>query len=476
MYNGTAVFTFADRQQEDHGYSIKVPEQEKWTLTNQSVKDNISVGESTRLGSITIDNTGNTGVDMSVSTTGNLSSYISMDRAVQSFPGVDEDVVFTVRAPRDTPFGLYTANATVSSDSAEEWFELRTRFVDTIAPSVDGTAIRNFMATKPDQFTVQASDNLAVERVNATVLYTDTVQEGNDTVLVNKTLEHFEFEREANTDLWTVTMENADRIGSYFVTGAAWDASNNTDNFTEAFDIRPLDVVTVPENFKIDRQRVDSELSTQLGSIESSTPVSVTLKHFDQPLERENETWKLGVEVDGKKYYFSGVNGTIELDDAGPVSLLVYGEEAELYDGRLSWSPIEQHVDLPVTQFNGRMVDFSIPEDETMELFDQRYWCDASQSASPDRAGWNCTTFIPATSVEPSESLEDTVRVAVPSEAKRQIEDSYDGRIDDLLSSLLTWKIIALFGFLFGLSGFGFGFLTHRIIPETYGVRRKSTN
>ena len=439
-YDGTASFVFAEQPTVTQPISVTVPRVYNYTIANMTQTTNVSVESNPTIARFRIQNTGNVNTTLRLNTTGNISQYLTYKPSVTVYPGLDASIVVGAGVPRDTPFGTYRGRLHIRGDRINRTVNLSTRIVDTIDPTIRDVTVPDFQATKPEQFTVEARDNLKVATVNATVIYEDQIVENNETVTVNKTLEQLAYERRPNTNIWEVEPP-AHRRGDYYLNGAVADASGNAVRFTRRFSVTGLNVTHVLTNKTLRPRYVDDTAQTTIGEIEKETKVTVRLEYFDQPLEGSNETWKVGVVTPSSgERRFASINDTVALDEPGPIRLYIESDTAESYYGELSFSGVQQHVPINDFTFNSRFSDDPVPERQVLDVYNTTHTCEPSVSDVVTDAGWKCEYFVPVTAISAGSDLANELQAVTPKSAEQQ-EELWQHRID-AAQDKLTFALI----------------------------------
>ena len=421
-YTGEFAFLFDNHSTMRHAVNITVPVHRNFTVTNVSTQSNISIKSNPNVASIVVENTGNQNTTIAVNVTGNISDYLTYNPEITVFPGLQTTIRFGAGIPADTPFGRYTGQVQLMGDSVNRTVNISTRFVDTIAPTISSVEAPSFQATKPEMFTVEARDNLNVTRVNASVRYETTVMENNESVTVNKTLEELTYTREPKTNRWTVTPP-ADQRGTYYLDGVVADASGNTDTFAETFTVTGLNATRVLTNFSMPDYRTDTDAVVEIGELERDTPLTIRLVSFDQPLTATNETWRVGlITPDSGRRTFTDIGDDIVIDEAGAIKLFVNGPVAEDYYGELSLSGVQQHVPINNFTFHGSFSAVPVPHDQMFQVYDTNHTCSGVNAEQVTDAGWECTYFIPVSTVPADSSLKNELQAVTPKSAEQQTE------------------------------------------------------
>jgi hypothetical protein len=361
-YTGNVVFSFSDRPSVERLMRFSVPAVSNWSLTNQSVLQNVSVGESGRLANLTVVNRGNVRQDLNLSVTGNLSQYLNLDASVTVFADSSRDVRVGYQVPADTRFGVYTANLTVSEGNDTDVVPIRTRVVDSIRPEIPDLSVPDVDATRSQSLTVLAQDNLAVADVIAEFVRPVTRSTNTSSVVENRSVATVVFEKVENTNRWTATFTDTDHIGRHYINVTVTDSANNTVFRVPGFQVRELeDVHVLDTGFVFNDTRPGVPTRHQFLEIDEGTPVTLNLTQFSHT--GENATTWIGVAPRGADVStkFDSVGSTIELDEAGTYELVVQSDAEEQFTGRLDIQPVQQHVNLSGIDFEGTVEEKPFP-------------------------------------------------------------------------------------------------------------------
>lgn len=428
-YNGESIFIFSQHDEVEAGLEVTVNRVSHWNITDSSFKGNVSLGDNGELGTVRVENDGNVPATLDVAVTGNISEYLLFDSTVITQEGINEYPV-NYRVEENAVPGLYTGNLTFSGGNRTEKVGARTRFLDTVDPVFARKKFKSFEATKPSTFKVLATDNVEVALVKAEVLYEVTVSDGNKTKSVNKTLETINFEKkEDDGNIWVGKSQKASRIDSYFVHGLIRDTAGNEVNFTDSFEVTPLESLVPKESVEFPGSKFDNTVSREIGRIERDTPVTVRLTSFNQPLGQGGGDWRVGLMTPSGKKFFNNVNDTIKLEQAQSLELRVYSDSPARYQGEIGYEVIEEHVDVPATTFYGRFANFTSPKDKKFVMLGKLYICDGQVSKILSQSKWMCQFNISAGRVPPGSSLKEEVQFMIPREAKDDFEQRYQTRI-----------------------------------------------
>ena len=477
--SGEAIFVVSNRSNIQKPVDFEVVENRNWTITDSTFKENVSVGNGGKLGEIQFENNGNTRVDLQVNQSGKLTEFLGLE-STTLYRGTSDTYFVNYDIPRSTEFGYYNASITFYTETGNDsrTLNLSTRFLDKIPPELVAKQFENFSATKPSTFKIDATDNIEVNQVNAEVLYETQVQRNNSTVTVNQSLETIEFDRQEDTTVWNGEMQNNDRVGDYYINGSITDGAGNTVYFTDRYSVNQLDVITTQGNVELPAYKYDTEFTYPVGNIERDTDLTVTLESFNQPLgdDSSGESWSIGVKTPSGKEYFSQVNSSVTLEQAGEINLFVYSDTPERFQGELDYKPIDEHTGLNKTTFYGRFTNYTSPKDREFVLYNKVYRCDGHSSQLLNNSYWNCRFNISANTVPPQSELGEAVQFVIPQQVKEEQEEQWQTRIDEAkqeknnAQNTSAWALRILFiGLVAGLYGF-------RYYPRHYGCYIKATS
>lgn len=471
-YPGNLIISFQNASNIQKPLNLTVKERKTWNLTNSSSLQNFSVGENGDYGALNFENTGNSKVELRVNTTGNLSDYISIDERANVFPGLEKQLPIQYQASSDVPFGNYTGQINVTAAGKTEILQLQTEVLDEIEPTIEASSINGFQASLPNEFSATVTDNLKPDSVLGKVYYTETVQEGNQTIEVTRIQEEFRFATSKNSDKWTATMSNTTRPGDYKINVTATDESGNNVTQTSSFTIQELSVLRPQRNVQLPAYIYDSNVKSNIGELAQNSPVTVRLSSFNQEIGAD---WQLGLTTPSGEEYFDEVNDTIELTEAQDLELFVYSQEPGKYNGELTYEPIDSHVPVPQTAFNGQFTNHTNPKDQEFSLYDTIYDCQGFPSQQLNQSYWSCNFNISAGKVEPGSSLQEEVQFAIPSQVRNDKISLWETQVEDAESSAMEANrhrnySLGFAGFLLFLSIY---FITG--YPRHYSIHRKSS-
>lgn len=457
QYTGT-IYIETNSSVYSNDLTITVTEKTEWNTSLQNWNRSVSIGTTPQIGSITLQNTGNTPVTGSVTISGNMSQFLSVQRQHTVYPGSNATIRFEAVVPGDTRFGRYHANLSVSNGSVNETVSVSSYFADQDPPQVEEISIESFMATQPVPFTVSVTDNVGVDNVTADIVYRETVTEDNETVVKERTLEELVFNKTGDvSNTWTTEVENNGRIGSYTVLGTVYDEAGNTVQFNDTFQINGLDTINPVGQADFRLFSVDSEATTLIGSVSKDTPYNLTLTRFSEPLETEvNESWDIGVIASEGRRFFSSVNDTISLQQAGEVELFVRGDQIEQFNGRVRWTSVEQHVGDPVgtTYFNGEFKNFSQVQDETFSVLGRMYRCEANRTGVKATQHAVCRFKVYGREIPSGSSIQDAVKIGYPAQVEQGEIRSLERRLEDVNGAVWMRGLFVVLLFT-GLTGLG---------------------
>lgn len=472
-FDAEATFGLENEIDQVSQLDITVAESKTWNITNSSIKDNVSVSTEGNIGQYTLENTGNSDVRVNQTINGEISEYISVADTVTLFPKIPQTRTLAYDIPEDTDFGNYTGNLTISSseNNISKTLNLSVEVLDDISPKVDSKSFESFEATQGHPFTVEASDNLEVESVEAKILYESSTVNGTE----NQTLEVLNFEKNNQTESWRANMTNETRVDEYFVIGNVTDTAGNSENFTDSFSINTLQSFSPEEIIELPRYKEAEEVTKHLSELQTSTEIGITL----DSIKGNFSDYQIGLEVqknsseDAERIFFDEIGDTITLNEKSNVSLVVYSEESQRFNGQLSFDTPRYHKEIPPSRFEGEFTDFVTPKDTKFTVSGIKYDCEGEPSSYAENSTWDCNFKVSAEDVGEIDNLEEAVDIVVPEEAREEQASRYEDRIDEMESSLQTANLITSF------SVFG-GFLLlittvyiTRYHPSHYSINRE---
>ncbi len=435
IYDATVSFEFTNTTVL-RTFQVSVPEQAAPEIVNTSFPETVSSGEENVTAVVEFRNPGNVRVDYTVSASGNLTPYLNFDRRLPLYAGVPKPYTVEYVVPADALFGHRKAvfNVTTDSNYTDFNFTVSTEVLDELPPEVKRVETpSSVMATRSAELTVRTSDNIAVASGDFTVLRTVQREKtkGNKTVTVdvNETVTTDQLTAGDDNGVWTASLPT-ERVDRYYVDGVVRDASGNNDTFTASYRVEPLDAVSVEKRVETPNLEVGEGGFARVGEIDGDTSAEVTLESFNQPLDAENESWTVGIQVgDDGRSHFTNVGDTIQLSDEGRLSVYVFSNVEEQFNGKLSWSGVEQHVDIPETEFYGEFKNFTQPEDQNFTIIGVTHECDATYGENITSTGWNCEYFLSAGTVPPGSTLEESMTTVTPEQYRSEVKARWQGQI-----------------------------------------------
>jgi len=419
-----------------HSYTINVLRSTDWSLNKDSIEQVVNVGTSGRFTNQSLSLEGNSNATISTELTGNVSQYLDVTDRTTVFPGVDSRIVLSYQVPRTTEYGNYTGflNLTGSYGQYEE-IPLDFQFKDNTTPEIERVETPDFDATFPEEFTVEASDNIEVGSLEATVLK----EVRNNGTLENRSVTRLEFSSQKNTDLWTAEPP-ASENGTYYLEGVVVDEAGNNQTFISSYKVDSLNAVSVDQSLELRNYRVESEILEKFGSINRSTKMNVRLDSFSQPLQSPNETWTVAVQTSNGKQFLRDESSTVTVRGPTDLELFVYSNSAERFNGRLSFNPVDQHVPVNDVSFSGSYLECTVPEERTFNTFNKTIRYSPVDSENCNDAGWNVSYFVSADSIDADADLEDSTRIYIPEQVEEDIDQTWRQRLEEKKDELQQAK------------------------------------
>jgi hypothetical protein len=330
---------------------------ENWTTPVQNVTRNLSVGSQGTFTELPVHQLGNR-PQRSISTnlTGNISTFLSVPDQLTVFRQNPQNLTVSYNILNDQRFGQYNGTLTLTGGNQTHTVSLDTRLVDEINPEIDLTDVNDIPATKPGNFKVKTSDNLAVANVTGTVYRRHTV---NGTV-ERQEFTTFEFGDEGN-GVYEYEFENTEIIGDYELVITAVDTSGNTVNTSERFDITWLNGVhLLDSNFGVGHVIHGETAAHKFLKINQSTPVEVTL-HSITPGKASSKV-DIGLQKHGETAarYFQHTGDTQEIDDVGEYDVVVRAGNSNVtpidITGQLRFDTVDQQPTPDPVFFTARLI------------------------------------------------------------------------------------------------------------------------
>ena len=423
IYTGEVVL----KNNYSHNYKLNLQRYTNWTLSRDRIESDINVGTSGSFSNQSIQLEGNTNTTVSTNISGNVSQYLDVTDQVTVFPGINSRIILSYQVPQNTDYGNYTGilNLTGEHGSYQE-IPLRFQFRDNITPTVESVDTPSFDASFPKKFTVEASDNIGVETVEAEIVETVT-KNGTEK---NTTVSGLSFSHKQKTDRWTATPSEQSN-GTYYVVGEVVDEAGNKANFTSKYTVRPLDAVTVDDSLQLNNYRVETEITEKFGEINRSTMMNVRLKSFNQPLQSPNETWTLAVKTDTGKQFLREENSTVTVHGPTDLELFVYSNSNERFNGELSFEPVKEHVPVNDFSFYGSYLDCPVPKKKTETVFNKTILFTPAGSDNCGEAAVNVTYQILMKNIDSMDEIGESMGIYVPRQVEQEINENYKQRIEN---------------------------------------------
>jgi len=411
-----------------HSYTVDLQRSVDWSLNRDEINETVNVGTSGRFTDQSITLRGNTDTEISTKISGNISQYLEATEQTTVFPGVDSRTVLSYQVPRTSEYGNYTGvlNLTDEYGNYEE-VPLNFQFKDNITPEIESAETPSFDAGFPSEFTVEVSDNIGVESVNAEILETVV----NNGTQENRSVQDLEFSHQNNTDLWTATPPGEEN-GTYYVNGTVTDEAGNKANFSTEYTVRPLNAVDMTSgSIDLNNYRVETEISEKFGEINRSTRMNVELESFSQPLQSPNETWTLAIQTDSGKQFLREEGSTVTVNGPTDLDLFVYSNVAERFNGELSFDPEGEHVPVENKTFSGSYLDCPVPEEKTVGVFNKTIRFTPTNSDNCGDAALNVSYQILMKNVDSMDEIGDSMGLYFPREVEQDIDQTWKQRLED---------------------------------------------
>lgn len=419
-------------------YNLTLKEYTNWTASTSNFSATVDIGSNPSFDNITLNASGNAASNVDAEVEGNLSDYVSSTTDLKVYPSISKKVVLSVdNLPDNAETGTVTGKLVLTGENKSEEVNLSFTFRDNISPRIEDFQVSDYAATKPENFSLTCTDNKGCSTVVAEILNETTVQEGNETVTVNKTISTVELSRKENTDKWT-GMPGLDKVGDYLVRAVANDSAGNNATVISSLTVSMLDVIEIrnEETLNMPVYRSGNGFSKSIGEIKQDTELEVKLESFNPGLDQENSTWQLAVisSSSGKKT-FDAVNSTLSFDQAGNLELFLYSDSAARYNGKISFSTIDQHTKVEDLRFDGQFKNCRIPQRRNYTLIDNNInvtFKPVNSSRCGD-SGWTAEYFIPSTAIPRNSELSEQLKVLTPN-------NYVDTVITDKEAQVSTWK------------------------------------
>jgi len=369
-------------------FTLTVDEYNNFSLRPSNITTNLSIGSSGELETVEIDGKGNSVQEVDLGLTGNISDFVTLlddDKFVPVNGTRPFNLVYDI--PRSTDFGNYNGSLVVNSTNRSRNVSINLSLMDEIRPEFTGNDVSDFMATNPQTFSVDVSDNLGVVNASTMIVreYQKVVNETtNETEMVNETVSEGVMDQsEGNDQKWLYEFEDVDTIGDYYAEFNISDESNNTANLTVPFRISGLDSIEVLDGdfeFEDSRPRTDDSPTRQVTKEVFTKSSDKELDLFLSGVEKGNNTLYIGIkneDMSNAKDLYDEEDGlqNVTLTESGTYSLVVYSNDAGFsYEGTLNLRPVPQHIEInKEIIFSGAFVDPEyppLPETRTLGSFE----------------------------------------------------------------------------------------------------------
>ena len=396
-YQGDVVFVFQTASAMSRPITVTVPSVRTWTIADTQFQDTVDTGQAGDLGNITVRNTGNEGAELRVNASGNLTQfYDDLPTTIATNPGRNRTTTLQYSIPEDTPFGTYTGAINLTGPQNQtRTINLSVQVQDEMPPTFkQPVTVDDIMATTDRHVTAVVSDNLAVASVNATVYREERVQRGNDSVLMNQTVDTYQLSHQQYSDVWQFTYDATETRGQYYISVTARDTAGNTVSSADAFEVTTLDAVEILDgNFLFDSIRFDESGSHPVIENEVESPFTVRLQSFTYA---GNKTPQVGIRGpgDASPEVFDEDREALTFSETGTYEVVVTPQGRESasgsyrFNGRLGIEVPQQHTNISNITFRGsidsddyprgsfislREFDGYIGYNDALEKFETRY-------------------------------------------------------------------------------------------------------
>jgi len=357
-------------------FTLTIDEYNNFNLRPSNITTNLSIGSSGELDQVMIDGKGNSVQEVSLGLEGNISDFVTLlddDKFVPVNGTRPINLVYDI--PRSTGFGDYNGSLVVNSSNRSRNVSINLSLVDEISPEFTGDNVSGFMATNPQTFSIDVSDNLEVTNASTRIVreYQKVINEStNETEMVNETVSEGVMNRsEGNDQEWLYQFKDVDTIGQYYAEFNISDESNNTANLTKAFRIEGLDSINVLDGdfeFEDSRPRTSDSPTRQVTKQVFEKSSDKELDLFLSGVEKGNNTLYIGIkneDMSNAKDLYDEEDGlqNVTLSESGTYSLVVYSNDAGFsYEGTLNLRPVPQHIEInEEIVFSGAFVDPEYP-------------------------------------------------------------------------------------------------------------------
>jgi hypothetical protein len=310
-----------------------------------------------------------------VKVNGNVSQILDVPAQFTLFNNQSESFPLVANVPLSQEFGHYNGSFEMTAQgnsSFNDSVNVSMEVIDDVKPTIVQAEIGDVQATESKEWVLQSEDNLKVDNISGKVVREVEELQGNETVVVNETVESFQFKNESDGSWTHVFNETSEISDNYYLTVNVFDESGNKETESIGFKVEGLESINVLDSdfkFKDSRPRTsdnpDRVVEKKVFSKRLDRDLGLNLSDFSN---LTNKSLTVGIRQESseniQELYEDGEYSEIEVSEPGSYYLVVFsGDSGFSYDGTLSLSPVPQHVGIDESiEFNGAFVDPTYPE------------------------------------------------------------------------------------------------------------------
>lgn len=422
----------------------------EWNVTNMKFNNTVNAGDTGIYGKMTIENRGNSVLDLNVSCQGTLCDVITLKKNTIVYPGVPTIIDFLYNLGLSAPTGNYTGAIILKSISKETRFNM-TIFIKDIKPAVitDVVLPVKFMAGLSREIKAKVTDNIGVNNV---LLY--VYKDG-------KEIKQTGFVKGALSEWW-LTDVVLPTVGEHTLRIKAIDSEGNVVFKNISIDVYPDDVVMYERYINFLTTKKERWTKEHLLTINESIPLTLEIKKVDYNgnislalLLPSGQRWIIDESQDGswKPMTF--------LED-GEYFLEVKGDAYDDYSFLAALSTDVPHVPFEDISIHGDIKDFYIPEEYDGEWYGGILNMEILDGGNPESSKTVVTLEYPG-----YVDIKD-MGVPVTGELKREKEREFNSTItklnqDIFKKDVFIFCLVCLLVFLFVLY-----IIITQVIEKTY--------
>lgn len=430
----TEDYTIETDQDEVTGtVGITVAEREEYDIDFRLEDEQINLDDSGSFGFIVVDNQGNFDAELNYNT--NDSIIVNDEGSFVAERGEESERELFFRTDMDEELGerefeLEIENQTISTNYSIE---------DNINPEILNIDFDQTVQAKENaRIDVEASDNTGIETVTARIIGEEEVESGNETVMEETVFEEQDLS-EIDENLYSADLDLTETTGENTLEIEVTDVSGNSITELQDIFIEQLDVIRTEPSVDGGVAQTGEDSIVSAFEIEEDVRTEVTLDSYSYERGVGDSRVRL-VFPDGSEQEFDSQGDTITVEEAGEYMFRINGNTDSDYSIRLSFSPVDFHVDVDDVVIEGDFVDLVIPDQTSRDWPGaDRLECEVNNL---DRNNLNESRYvceIPFKLTELTSSDERLVPIA-PSQQDR-IENDLEDEIAALESELRSTNL-----------------------------------